>query len=257
MIKAGLVTGASSGIGWELAKIHASKGNNVVLVARRLDRLEQLSKELQESYKVRVWVVAADISTLEGVNHVIEQTQQDGIFINYLFNNAGFGGWGKFAERTAENDAMMIDVNVQALTRFMHAYLPEMLKQNEGKILNTASTAGFIPGPLQATYFATKAFVVSLTKATSYELRKTPITVTALCPGPVKTEFDVAAGMGNSKMFANGSDAHSTAMKGYRAMMQGKRIKISEFSYTLLIKVFGPFLPDAMVMNVVEKMQSK
>jgi short-subunit dehydrogenase len=139
----------------------------------------------------------------------------------------------------------------------MHAYLPSMLEQNEGRILNTASTAGFIPGPLQATYFATKAFVVSLTKATSYELRNTAITVTALCPGPVKTEFDVAAGMGDSSMFDNGADAYTTAMKGYQAMMRGKRIKISEFSFSLLINVFGPFIPDTMVMKIVEKMQSK
>jgi hypothetical protein len=191
------------------------------------------------------------------VNKVIESTQRDGIFVNYLFNNAGFGGWGKFADRTADSDAQMIDVNVQALTRLMHAYLPSMLEQNEGRILNTASTAGFIPGPLQATYFATKAFVVSLTKATSYELRNTAITVTALCPGPVKTEFDVAAGMGDSSMFDNGADAYTTAMKGYQAMMRGKRIKISEFSFSLLINVFGPFIPDTMVMKIVEKMQSK
>ena len=141
----------------------------------------------------------------------------------------------------------MIDVNVQALTRLMHAFLPEMVQHNEGRILNTASTAGFIPGPLQATYFATKAFVVSLTKATSFELRRTNVTVTALCPGPVKTEFDTVAGMGDSAMFANGADAYGTAMKGYRAMLQGKRIKISEFSFTLLIKVFGSFL--TLVMN--------
>jgi len=257
MEKAGLITGASSGIGWELAKIHASKGNPVILVARRAEKLEQLAQEIQQTYGVKTWVIEADLSKVEGVNKVIESTQRDGIFVNYLFNNAGFGGWGKFADRSADSDAQMIDVNVQALTRLMHAYLPSMLEHNEGRILNTASTAGFIPGPLQATYFATKAFVVSLTKATSYELRKTPITVTALCPGPVKTEFDVAAGMGDSSMFDNGADAHSTAMKGYQAMMKGKRIKISEFSFTLLIKVFGPFIPDAMVMKIVEKMQSK
>jgi short-subunit dehydrogenase len=247
MERAGLITGASSGIGWELAKIHASMGNHVVLVARRAEKLEQLAQEIHQTHGVKTWVIEADLSTVEGVNKVIESTQREGIFVNYLFNNAGFGGWGKFADRSAESDAKMIDVNVSALTRLMHAYLPSMIEQNEGRILNTASTAGFIPGPLQATYFATKAF----------ELRKTPITVTALCPGPVKTEFDVMAGMGDSSMFDNGADAYSTAMKGYQAMMKGKRIKISEFSFTLLIKVFGPFIPDSMVMKIVEKMQSK
>jgi len=256
-MEAGLITGASSGIGKELAKIHAAHGHNVVLVARREEHLKALAEEIVRQYNVKTWVIAADLSSAEGVDAVVEQIRHEGIFVNYLFNNAGFGGWGKFYERTKEADAKMIDVNVQALTRLMHAFLPEMVQHNEGRILNTASTAGFIPGPLQATYFATKAFVVSLTKATSFELRRTNITVTALCPGPVKTEFDTVAGMGNSAMFANGADSYTTAKKGYKAMMKGKRIKISEFSYTLLIKVLGPILPDALVMRVVEKMQSK
>jgi len=257
MEKAGLITGASSGIGWELAKIHASRGNHVVLVARRAEKLHQLAQEIHHSYGVKTWVIESDLSLSEGVNKVVESTRREGIFVNYLFNNAGFGGWGKFSDRCAESDAKMIAVNVQALTQLMHEYLPQMLEQKEGRILNVASTAGFIPGPLQATYFATKAFVISLTKATSYELRKTPITVTALCPGPVKTEFDVAAGMSNSTMFEQGADAYTTALKGYKAMMKGKRVKISEFSFAILIKVFGPFVPDGLLMNTVEKMQSK
>ena len=256
-MKAGLITGASSGIGKELPKIHAAHGHNVVLVARREEHLKALAEEITQQYNVKTWVMATDLSSAERVDALVDRVHKEGIFVNYLFNNAGFGGWGKFYERTQEADAKMIDVNVQALTRLMHAFLPEMVQHNEGRILNTASTAGFIPGPLQATYFATKAFVVSLTKATSFELRRTNITVTALCPGPVKTEFDTVAGMGNSAMFANGADSYTTAKKGYKAMMKGKRIKISEFSYTLLIKVFGPILPDALVMRVVEKMQSK
>ena len=110
MEKAGLITGASSGIGWELAKIHASKGNPVILVARRAEKLEQLAQEIQQTYGVKTWVIEADLSKVEGVNKVIESTQRDGIFVNYLFNNAGFGGWGKFADRSADSDAQMIDV---------------------------------------------------------------------------------------------------------------------------------------------------
>jgi short-subunit dehydrogenase len=131
-----------------------------------------------------------------------------------------------------------------------------MLKNNEGKILNTASTAGFIPGPLQATYFATKAFVVSLTKATHFEIRNTAVSVTALCPGPVKTEFEIAAGMANAKMFDKGADAYSTALKGYNAMMKGKSIVISDFVFRFLVLYLAPFIPEAWVLKIVEKIQT-
>jgi short-subunit dehydrogenase len=132
-----------------------------------------------------------------------------------------------------------------------------MIEKNEGKILHTASTAGFIPGPLQATYFATKAFVVSLTRATNYELRNTGVSVTALCPGPVKTEFEFAAGMGNSKMFEKGADAYSTALKGYKAMMKGKSIIISDLGFHILINYLSPFIPKIFILKVVEKIQTK
>ena len=256
-MKAGLITGASSGIGKELARIHASNGNNVILVARRTEQLQELANEIEGKYNVKTWVISADLGKIDEVHSLISTIKSKDIFVNYLFNNAGFGGWGKFADRSASDDHQMIAVNVQALTVLTHGFLPEMIEKNEGKILHTASTAGFIPGPLQATYFATKAFVVSLTKATNYELRKTNISVTALCPGPVKTEFEFAAGMGNAKMFENGADAYSTALKGYKAMMKGKTIIISDFGFRFLIKYLSPFIPQAFILKVVEKIQTK
>jgi short-subunit dehydrogenase len=256
-MKAGLITGASSGIGKELARIHASNGNNVILVARRTEQLQELATEIEATYKVKTLVISADLGKIEEVQSLISIIKSKDIFVNYLFNNAGFGGWGKFADRTAADDHQMIAVNVQALTTLTHGFLPEMIAKNEGKILHTASTAGFIPGPLQATYFATKAFVVSLTKATNYELRNTNISVTALCPGPVKTEFEFAAGMGNAKMFEKGADAYSTAQKGYQAMMKGKTIIISDFGFRILIKYLSPFIPESFILKVVEKIQTK
>ena len=256
-MKAGLITGASSGIGKELARIHASNGNNVILVARRTEQLQELATEIESKYKVKTLVISADLGKIEEVQSLITTIKSKDIFVNYLFNNAGFGGWGKFADRTAADDHQMIAVNVQALTALTHGFLPEMIAINEGKILHTASTAGFIPGPLQATYFATKAFVVSLTKATNYELRNTNISVTALCPGPVKTEFEFAAGMGNAKMFEKGADAYSTAQKGYQAMMKGKTIIISDFGFRILIKYLSPFIPESFILKVVEKIQTK
>ena len=256
-MKAGLITGASSGIGKELARIHASNGNNVILVARRTEQLQELAKEIEGKYNVKTLVLSADLGKIDEVHSLISTIKSKDIFVNYLFNNAGFGGWGKFSDRSTSDDHQMIAVNVQALTALTHGFLPEMIEKNEGKILHTASTAGFIPGPLQATYFATKAFVVSLTKATNYELRKTNISVTALCPGPVKTEFEFAAGMGNAKMFENGADAYSTALKGYKAMMKGKTIIISDFGFRILVKYLAPFIPEAFVLKVVEKIQTK
>lgn len=256
-MKAGLITGASSGIGKELARIHASNGNNVILVARRTEQLQELAKEIEGKYNVKTLVLSADLGKIDEVHSLISTIKSKDIFVNYLFNNAGFGGWGKFSDRSASDDHQMIAVNVQALTALTHGFLPEMIEKNEGKILHTASTAGFIPGPLQATYFATKAFVVSLTKATNYELRNTNISVTALCPGPVKTEFEFAAGMGNAKMFENGADAYSTALKGYNAMMKGKTIIISDFGFRILVKYLAPFIPEAFVLKVVEKIQTK
>ena len=256
-MNAGLITGASSGIGLELAKIHASKGNNVILVARRKDRLTSLAEEIESTHQVKTWVYEADLGNHKEVEQLIAWTKEQGIFVNYLFNNAGFGGWGKFADRITADDTQMIAVNVQALTTLSHAYLPAMIEKGEGRILNTASTAGFIPGPLQATYFATKAFVVSLTKATHFELRNTPVTVTALCPGPVKTEFEFAAGMGNSKMFEQGATAYDTALRGYYAMMKGKAIIITDLRVNFLVKYLAPFVPDRFVLKMVEKMQTK
>ena len=256
-MKAGLITGASSGIGLELAKIHASKGENVLLVARRKEKLLVLAEEIEAKFKVQALVFECDLGDENAVEELIESIASKGIFVNFLFNNAGFGGWGKFADRSASDDHQMIAVNVQALTALTHGFLPEMIEKNEGKILHTASTAGFIPGPLQATYFATKAFVVSLTKATNYELRNTNISVTALCPGPVKTEFEFAAGMGNAKMFEKGADAYSTAQKGYQAMMKGKTIIISDFGFRILIKYLSPFIPESFILKVVEKIQTK
>lgn len=256
MKKAGLITGASSGIGKELAIIHASRGNNVILTARRLPELETLAEEIRIKYQVEAYVMAIDLTERDAPNKIYAFTEKEGLFVDYLFNNAGFGGHGKFVERQLEADKAMIDLNVGALTDLMHLYLPNMVKNKFGKVLNVASTAGFIAGPLQATYFATKAFVVSLTNATSFELRHSGVTVTALCPGPVKTEFDVVAGMGGSDMFAKGADAYSTALCGYKAMMKGKRTVISDLSLRFLLRIIKPFLPERIMLGIIEKKQT-
>jgi len=255
-MKTALITGASSGIGKELARIHASKGGNVVLVARRGAELESLRSELEGKYKVDVSIFQQDLTKESAAKNVYEFCKEKNIEIEYLMNNAGFGGHGNFVDRPLEKDVEMIHLNIQALVELSHLFLQDMKKRKSGKILNTASTAGYLPGPLQATYFATKAFVVSFTKGISHELKPHGITVTALCPGPVKTEFEFVAGMGNGDMFKNGATAQSTALKGYNAMMKGKRICISDIGLNFMIKFLLPVIPDSLLLRVIQKMQT-
>jgi hypothetical protein len=255
-MKTALITGASSGIGKELARIHASKGGNVVLVARRGAELESLRSELEDKHKVEVFIFQQDLSKEGAAKNVFEFCKENNIEIEYLMNNAGFGGHGNFVDRPLDKDVEMIHLNIQALVELSHLFLQDMKKRKAGKILNTASTAGFLPGPLQATYFATKAFVVSFTKGISHELKPHGITVTALCPGPVKTEFEFVAGMGNGDMFKNGATAYSTAVKGYNAMMKGKRICISDIGLNFMIKFLLPVIPDSILLRVIQKMQT-
>jgi short-subunit dehydrogenase len=254
-MKTALITGASSGIGKELARIHASKGGNVVLVARRGAELESLRTELEDKYKIEVSIFQQDLTKQGAAKNVVEFCKEKNIEIEYLMNNAGFGGHGNFVDRPLDKDIEMIHLNIQALVELSHLFLQDMKKRKSGKILNTASTAGYLPGPLQATYFATKAFVVSFTKGISHELKPHGITVTALCPGPVKTEFEFVAGMGNGDMFKNGATAYSTALKGYNAMMKGKRICISDAGLNFMIKFLLPVIPDSIILRIIQRMQ--
>jgi short-subunit dehydrogenase len=252
-MKTALITGASSGIGKELARIHAAQGGNLILVARRTEALEALKTELESTYKVQVTTFTQDLTQAHAAKKVYDFVNHSGLEVDYLMNNAGFGGHGEFIDRPLDKDLEMIQLNVTALVELTHLFLQDMKDRGHGKILNTASTAGFLPGPLQATYFATKAFVVSFTQGISYELRNKGVTVTALCPGPVKTEFEHVAGLEGGTMFDKGASAYKTAKSGYDGMMKGKVIQISQFSFSLL---FVPFVPLKILSAVIEKMQT-
>jgi short-subunit dehydrogenase len=250
-----LITGASSGIGRELAEIHAKNQGDLILVARRKNLLESLATELRLKYIVNVLVIEKDLTKTGAVNELADQLVNDKIRIQYLFNNAGFGGYGEFVDRNISEDLNMIQLNVTSLVELSHAISKHMIQHGGGMILNTASTAGFIPGPLQATYFATKAFVVSFSQALDQEMRKKGVTVTALCPGPVKTEFIDVAGMSKSKMFDGAKSAYYTANKGYNAMLNKQLICISEPSLNILLNYFLWMVPRRMVLKMVENLQ--
>lgn len=236
MTNIALITGASSGLGAEFARIHAAKGGDLVLVARRKAKLDALKKELEGQYKVEATVVAKDLSAPGAAEELYKTLKTRKIAVDILINNAGFGGHGLFHERDWEGDRQMINLNVLALTALARAALPDMIKRGGGRILNVASMAGFLPGPLQATYYATKAYVQSFSQALAKEVAGSGVTVTALCPGATATEFADVADMAGVKLFKSGSaSADSVAAAGYDATLEGKALVVPGVQNKLLL----------------------
>ena len=256
MNKTALITGASSGIGYELARLFAADGNNLVLVARSKEKLEQIKEEREKEFGVTANVIVCDLSKEGAASEVFSATSEQNIQIDYLVNNAGFGDFGKFHESNLEKQSDMISVNITALTELSRLYLPHMVEQGFGNILNVASIAAFQAGPLMSVYYATKAFVVSLTEALSVELKGTGVKVTALCPGPTKTGFEDSAKLENSGLFKNlkAVTARDVALYGYKKMKKGKLIAIHGFMNRVIVCA-SKFAPRALVRNVVYNIQ--
>jgi uncharacterized protein len=230
-----LITGASFGIGLELARIFAREGHNLVLVARSSDKLRQLAAELERAHGARSLILATDLTDPGAAAYVLDQTTRANLAVDTLVNNAGFGQYGFFAENDLEECLRQIQLNVTALTHLTRLYLPEMIERKYGRILNVASTAAFQPGPLMAVYFATKAYVLHFSEAIANELAGTGVTVTCLCPGATATEFHKRANATEMKLLKMGSmDARTVAEDGYRALMAGKPVVISGFKNWLV-----------------------
>jgi len=257
LISTALITGASSGIGAELARYHAIKGGNLVLVARREDTLEQLKLELETTYQVKATVIVADLAQADSARFIYETTQEAGIQIDILINNAGFGGHGRFHERSLVQDQAMMQVNMGTLVSLTHMYMQGMVARNSGKILHVASTAAFMPGPLQAVYYATKSFVVSFSQAIAQELSDTHVTSTALCPGAVATGFVKAGDLEGLSAWDKAATAESVAKCGYDAMLKGDLIAFNERSLSFMLQWVMPFLPRKMVLNMSQKFMTK
>ncbi len=223
-----LVTGASSGIGFELSKIFAREGYDLVLVARSEDKLNMLKNEIESAYSRKAYIFPCDLSKENAADSVLEFTEKNNIKVDILVNNAGFGDFGEFSKLDTDKQTNMVNVNVTALTRLCRLYLPQMTERKSGKILNTASIAAFQSGPLMAVYYATKAFVVSLSEALAFELRNSGVTVTALCPGPTKTGFEDGAKLDNSGLFKHlhVASAKEVSEYAYKALMKNKSIAI-------------------------------
>ena len=222
-----LVTGASSGIGRELARVFAREGWDTILVARRAEALRELAAEL-EAAGVDAHVLPADLAHPDGPTRVFDEVAARGLSIDALVNNAGLGSWGRFAETEWRHERDLLAVNVTALTELTKRFLPGFVERGHGRILNVSSTAAFQPGPLMAVYFASKAYVLHLSLALADELRGTGVTVTTLCPGPTRTEFASSAGAKKASMFIGnrGDDPASVARKGYAAMLRGRPLVV-------------------------------
>jgi hypothetical protein len=222
-----LVTGASMGIGRELARIFAAEGRDLVLVARSEDKLRSLADELQSAHGITAHVLPADLSDPSAPSDIFASLESKGLALDYLVNNAGFGATGPFAELALEPQMNMLQVNIDALVALTHLALQGMLARKKGRILNIASTAGFQPGPDMAIYYATKAFVIMFSEGIAEEVKDAGVTVTAHCPGATATNFADTAGNAKSILFKLGAaPADKVARHAYRSMMKGKVLAI-------------------------------
>jgi short-subunit dehydrogenase len=230
MNKTALVTGASSGLGKELAWLLAADGHDLVVVARRRDKLEELAAEIKAKHPVEILVMAEDLARPGAAERLKATLDERGVAVEVLVNNAGFGGTGAFAERELARELEMIQVNIVALIELTHLLLPAMIANKRGRVLNIGSTAGFVPGAFMAVYYASKAFVNSFTEALSVELDGTGVTATVSCPGATATEFAQVAGNDKTPLFKSRvMGAREVAEDAYRAMVRGEPLRVAGF----------------------------
>ncbi len=253
-----LITGASSGIGLELAKIHASKGDNLVLVARSKSKLDELKLSLEKEFKIKVTVINKDLTEINAAQEVYEEIKKHQITVDFLINNAGFGDFGMFYETDWNKELQMINLNITTLTHFTKIFLKEMVQRGNGRIMNVASTAAFQPGPTMAVYYATKAYVLHFSEAIANEVEKTGVTITALCPGATESGFQEAADMQESKLVKGRKlpTSREVAEYGYKSMMSGKTVAIhGTINYLMANSI--RFSPRSLVVKLVRLVQDK
>lgn len=258
MNQTALITGASGGIGYELAKLFANDHYNLVLVARSAPKLTQFADELQRQFGISTKAIPLDLTAAPAPQFLFDQLQRENIAVDILVNNAGYGVLGEFAKVSLEESLGQIQLNVTALTHLTKLFLEPMIERHSGKIMNVGSTAGFQPGPLMAVYYATKAYVISFSEALANELKGSGVTVTCLCPGPTDTGLTARAGTENTVLFKKMRPmaAQTVARDGYRGLMAGKTIVISGFKNWLLAETVR-FSPRKLVTAVSRKILDK
>jgi short-subunit dehydrogenase len=255
--KTALITGASSGIGLELAHLFAQDGYRLVLVARNRGALRQLGDDLQSRYGITVRIAPKDLAHPASPDELYHELQESGVMLDVLVNNAGFGASGAFQQTKWTDESEMIQVNITALTHLTKLFLPQ-IRAREGKLLNVASVAAFLPGPFMSVYYASKAYVLSFSEALAEEMIGTGVTVTCLCPGPVKTNFQKRAYVQGTKMVNSPLmvDVREVARIGYEGMKQGRRIVIPGWKTRILVEGVR-LAPRNLLTKVVRKLQQK
>jgi len=260
MTEYALITGASSGIGMELARIAASKNMNLILLARNAEKLMQLRSELEGLFKIKVLAVGCDLSAADSVEKIKSLLHGRGIVPDILINNAGFGMYSPFDKIGSETEESMIQLNVASLTGLTKVIYRQMRARGKGKIMNVSSIAGFMPGPWMAVYHATKAYVLSFSEALAVEAKGSGITVTALCPGPTATNFENRASTGTGikafEKFGKLPTAAQVARFGWEKMMAGKTVAIHGRMNRLLIFLIR-FLPRKMTVKITNRLQAQ
>ncbi|MDZ8051362.1 MAG: SDR family NAD(P)-dependent oxidoreductase [Aulosira sp. ZfuVER01] len=253
--KTALITGASSGIGYQLAYIFARNRYNLVLVDKQEEKLNEMAAEFPEKFGIFVKTLVKDLSISTSPEEIFIELQQVSIKVDVLVNNAGFGTYGVFAETDLNTELKMLQVNIVSLTHLTKLFLKDMVAQRYGKILNVASVAAFQPGPLMAVYFATKAYVLSFSEAIANELEDTGVTVTTLCPGPTATAFQQSAAMEESKISSVNRmmDTETVAKIGYRSLMANKTVVVPGLRNKILAESVR-FTPRNLVTKVVKSM---
>lgn len=256
--KTALITGSYGGLGSRFVKIHAENGGDLILVDLNAERLETQKKEIEERYHVSVEIIPANLSNAEEVQKVYDTCKEKGWEVDYLISNAGFGGQGLFWERSMEKDAAMLAVNIEAPTRLFKLFLPDFVARKSGRILNVSSTSAKMPGPMQAVYFASKAYLTSLGNALWRELKGTGVTITTLMPGVLETDFAEKGHLEDTKLFSKGVSPFPVAKVGYDAMLKGAmNVTTGVLGLQKLLLPIVPILPKRMVMEMVYRWQMK
>lgn len=255
-MKTAVVTGASSGIGYEFSRVLAAHQYQLVLIARNLERLNQVKQELEAEYHVNVVLIPADLSVPNIAQNIFQELQRREIVVDVIINNAAFGYCGDYVDQAWENEAQMLQVNIVALSQLTKLLLPEMITRGQGRICNVASTAAFSAGPLMAVYYASKAYVLSYSEALAKELDGAGVTVTCLCPGPTATNFQANARMENTRVnrMSQMVTAQQVAEYGYQALMKNKAIAIYGFKNKLL-QFSTRLLPRKMITHIIHQLQ--
>lgn len=239
----------------ELSRLCAERGHDLVLVARGHERLKATAHDFEDIYNVKVVAIEQDLSEAGAATKLAKRLDKEGIQIDALINNAGFGLGGRFDHQDIKPLEAMMQVNMATVTDLTRLLVPGMVERGYGRVLNLASTAAFLPGPYMAVYYATKAYVLSFSQAIAQELQGTGVTVTALCPGPTKTHFAAAAKMQNSRLFSGHlMSAAIVARAGYDGMMAGKEVVVPGASNKLLITI-SRFLPRSILARMARRVQ--